>query len=71
MTATQQIDAIKAVCDAILDTVRLAGPLGAPAGPIYAALMAQGFSLEQYEAIMGALVKAGKLRKSGDLYFCA
>ena len=71
MTATQQVDAIKAVCDAILDTVRLSSPLGAPAGPMYAAMMAQGFTLEQFETVMGALVKAGKLRKSGDLYYSA
>ena len=68
---TDTAKALLAICDAIIETVKDSGSLGAPAGPMYAALMAQGFSLEQYEAIMGALVKAGKLRKSGDLYFSA
>jgi hypothetical protein len=42
---------------------------GAPAGPIYAALMAQGCTLEQFEQLMGVLVETGRLRKQGHLYF--
>jgi hypothetical protein len=66
-----QIKALKAVADAIIETVRSAGPLGAPAGHIYAALMAQGCTLQQFEGIMGGLVRANMLRKDGDLYFVA
>lgn len=65
----EQIKALKAVADAIIETVKGAGPLGAPGGHIYAALMAQGCTLHQYEQIMSGLVRAGKLRKSGDCYF--
>lgn len=65
----KQLKALKAVADAIIETVRGAGPFGAPGGHIYAALMAQGCTLHQYEQIMSGLVRAGKLRKSGECYF--
>jgi hypothetical protein len=64
----RQIAAIRAVCDAIVDAVKAAGPMGAPGGIIYAALMAHGVDLAQYEQFMAALVRAGKLTKSGHLY---
>lgn len=70
MTPTiEQLLALRKVADAIIDTVKQAGSLGAPSGPMYAALMTQGCSLNQYQAIMGGLVRAGKLRQEGDLYF--
>ena len=64
-----QVAALRQVTDAICEAVAAAGPTGAPGGVIYAALMAQGCTLEQYEGLMGALVRVGKLRKSGQLYF--
>ncbi len=68
MTETQ-MTALKAVADAIVDAVKASGPAGAPAGPMYAYFMTAGWSLEQFEQIMAGLVRAGKLRKSGPLYF--
>ena len=68
---TQQIKALKAVADAIVESVSAAGPLGAPAGHLYAALMAHGCTLEQFEGIMAGLVSAKMLRKQGQLYFSA
>ena len=65
----EQLKALKAVADAIIETVQLSGPLGAPGGHLYAALMAHGVTLEQYEQIMSGLVGAGKLRKQGECYF--
>ena len=65
----KQMQAIKAIADAIVEAVRAGGPTGAPGGVIYAALMAHGISLEQYEQIMEALVRVGRLRRSGQLYF--
>jgi len=65
----EQRRAIAAVADAIIEAVRTAGSTGAPGGVIYAALMGQGCTLSQYESFMGALVRTGKLRRSGDLYF--
>ena len=67
----QQAAAIHLVVDAVVDAVKAAGDHGAPGGVIYAALMGQGCSLSQYESLMAALIRVGKLRRSGDLYFLA
>lgn len=67
----EQLKALKQIADAIIESVRLAGSLGAPGGHLYAALMAHGCTLHQYEQIMSGLVKAGMLRKSGECYFVA
>ena len=64
----QQQQALKMIADAIVDSVKAAGPLGAPAGTLYADLMAQGCTLDQFEKLMGALVAIGKLTKNGHLY---
>ncbi len=64
----QQIAAVRQVGRAIVETVTECGPLGAPGGHIYAALMAQGCTLQQFEGIMGGLVRAGLLDKRGDCY---
>jgi hypothetical protein len=61
--------AVLSILSAFLDTVKEAGPRGAPSGPMYAAAMAQGLTLEQYEAIMRALVNAGKVRKEGHVFY--
>lgn len=66
---TNRLDALILVGDAVVETVQEAGPLGAPAGPMYAAFMALGVDLQQFEALMAGLVQAGRLRKSGDLYY--
>ena len=65
----QQARALRLIVDVVVDAVKAAGDHGAPGGVIYAALMGQGCSLSQYESLMGALVRAGKLRRSGELYF--
>jgi len=66
-----QAQALKQICDAVIDTVKQSGPMGAPGGILYAALMAYGCSLSQFESLMGALVRAGKLTKHGDCYRAA
>lgn len=53
----------------ILETVKEAGPAGAPSGPMYLAFMQHGCSLDQYEVMTGTLVDAGFLRKEGHCYF--
>ena len=68
MTA-EQAKVLRGVCDAVIGAVEAAGPLGCPAGTLYAALMTQGATLEQFENLMSGLVGIGKLRKSGNLYF--
>jgi len=66
---TEQAKALRMICDAVIESVKVAGPLGAPAGTLYAALMTHGATLEQFESLMAGLVKIGKLTKQGHLYF--
>jgi hypothetical protein len=68
---SEQMKALKAIGDAIIETVRLSGPMGAPGGHIYAALMAHGVNIQQFEQIMSGLCRAGMLRKQGECYFVA
>jgi hypothetical protein len=63
-----QKEAICALFAMFTDAVKVAGSLGAPGGVLYSAVM-EKLTLSQFEAIMGALVAAGHLRKSGHLYF--
>jgi hypothetical protein len=64
----QQLQLLRMVATAIIQTVRDAGPLGAPGGVIFAALSAQGCTLSQYQSLISGLVQAGKLARDGDLY---
>jgi hypothetical protein len=66
--AAEQIAALRAIADAIVEAVKAAGPVGAPSGVIYAALMASGCTLAQYESIMSAMVRSGIFTRHGDLY---
>lgn len=59
--------AIKAMCDAIIQACAV--PDGVPGGTIYAALMSQGCTLAQFEAIMSTLVTLGKVSKRGNCYY--
>lgn len=63
-----QAQALRAIVAAVVDAIAAAGPLGAPGGTLYAALMAHGCTLSQFESLMAALVRAGKVTRSGDLY---
>jgi len=68
---TEQIRTLKLIIDAILEAVKEAGSNGAPGGVLYAALMAKGCSLNQFQSLMRGIVNGGKLRQEGDLYFTA
>lgn len=63
--------AIELVNDVVVDTVKEAGPTGAPAGPMYLAFAQAGWSLEAFERMMTALVESGRLTKRGHCYFAA
>lgn len=65
----EQRAALAAIVAAVIDAVKVAGPLGAPAGVLYAALMSHGCTLSQFQSLMSALVRAGKVRQEGHLYF--
>ena len=67
----QAVAALRLILDGIVDAVTACEPIGAPGGVIFAALMAQGCTLAQYQHLMGALVRAGKLTRDGDLYHLA
>jgi len=66
---TTQVQALRMIVDAVLDSIRAAGDMGAPSGVLYAALNAQGCTLSQYQSLMSALERAGKVRSDGNLYF--
>ncbi len=65
---TAQITALRAIADTILDAIGAAGPIGAPGGHIYAALMTAGCTFDQYEQIMRGLERAALVSRRGDCY---
>jgi len=70
MNAPELIKTLAAILAAVEDAVAAAGPTGAPAGVLYAALASNaGASLTQFQQIMRALVIAGRVRQDGNLYF--
>lgn len=60
--------AIKLIINSVVDSLK-ANPSGTPEGSLYAVMMTQGCSLEQFNAIIGALCDAGMIRKQGNLLF--
>ncbi len=64
----QQAAALRQLASMFIEAVKTAGTTGAPAGVMYAAVVDK-LSLHQFEQIMSGLVRAGYVRKSGDLYF--
>jgi hypothetical protein len=68
MTDTQRLVML---LQALLETVQAAGTNGAPAGPMYAALMTHMPSMtsNQFNQLMGVLVKAGRVRHSNHCYY--
>lgn len=71
MNDQQTAQNLRNLCEAIIETVKAAGPNGEPAGPLYAALSSVGCSLSDFREIISALCIAGKLRQSGNLLFAA
>jgi hypothetical protein len=63
------MDAQMAVAIALLETIKEAGPLGAPSGPMYLACNQSGIDLDSYEAMMRALVKTGLVRHENHVYY--
>ncbi len=61
--------ALTEILSALVDSIKVAGSLGAPAGTLYAALMAHGCTLAQFQSLMSILVQSGRVRQSGNLYF--
>lgn len=60
---------LKEIMFSTLDAIKAAGPTGAPAGVLYAGLMSYGCNITQFESLMSALERTGKIRREGDLVF--
>jgi hypothetical protein len=70
-TKAELMRALNLLLDGVVESVAVAGDQGAPGGVLYAAFMAHGCTLAQFEYVMEALVQSGRLRRSGHLYFAA
>ena len=64
-----KVEGMVTLCAIIVEAVKDMGTMGAPSGPMYAALMSTGMTLGQYQTIMDGLVAAGKLKRRGHVYF--
>lgn len=62
-----QLSAMNLALSIYLETITAAGEDGIPSGHIYAALMGQGITLNSHNAIIGALVKTGKITNTNHL----
>jgi hypothetical protein len=61
---------IEEILDALVEAVAVGSTGGAPGSVLYTVMQEKlGIDLPQFEAIMRALVMAGRLEKQGDLYF--
>lgn len=65
MVTQSQVGAALKIVQAVADTVREAGSV--PAGTVYAALMAHGCTLGQFEGIVGILEGAGLVTNRGNV----
>ena len=54
------IEIVRSVAETIREAKRV------PAGTIYAALMTQGCTMQQYDQIEGLLLRSGVVRKAND-----
>jgi hypothetical protein len=69
---TKDMDKVRMIANIIVESIRESDRgMGVPAGPMYAALMAYGCTLDQFNMLMSGLVRVGRLTRSGDLYRCA
>lgn len=70
MTAEQRDRASRVLAlmaDAVLEAVAAGGADGVPSGMLYAAFMQAGLSLEQYQAILRGLERAGRITVKNHL----
>ena len=65
----RKLKVLALLVDAVVETIKESGPMGAPGGVLYAALMTRGFSLEEFEILMRVVVATGRVYKTGHLYF--
>jgi hypothetical protein len=64
------MDAQMAIALALLETIKEAGENGAPSGPMYMAVQEKlGLSLDDYQAMMRAIVKTGMVKHEAHCYY--
>lgn len=68
MANRDQMLAAVQLCKALIETIREAGPMGAPSGHMYAALMDE-ISLEQYQQIMAICKSTGLVEERGHCFY--
>lgn len=61
-----QIQATQLLGKAVLETIQECGTLGAPSGPIYAALMSKGISLSIYQQLIASLARNCLISESSE-----
>lgn len=61
LTPQQQLEGLQRLGLGVLEAVEEAGVMGAPGGPLYAAMMSAGASLQQFQSFMGTLTSKGML----------
>lgn len=64
----EQIRTIQRIGLAVLETIQEAGELGAPGGVLYATLMTQGCTLNQFQTLMAPLERQGYVAHEADCY---
>ena len=67
MTHAQAV-ALRRIGKVIIEACDAAGGMGAPGGVMYAALMGQGCTLNQFQQIMAGLENAGMVARDGECY---
>lgn len=60
--------AVQCVARALLDAIVDVAPHGAPSGPMYAVLMAQGCTLTQYRSIIASMLRNGLITAEEDVH---
>lgn len=68
-TNQQAIAALSAILDAITEAVN-SSPNGLPSGHLYASLMGK-MTLDQYNQIIGALIRAGRIKQNANFLLTA
>lgn len=64
MTKSDAIVAAAQMVQALIETSKEAGPMGAPLGPMYAAFMERGCSLNLFNILVDIAERTGKVTRS-------
>jgi predicted transcriptional regulator len=66
---TTQAKALRSIATIILEAISAADPvIGAPGGHLYMGLMHAGCTLDQFQQLMGSLVRLKFVKQTGECY---